>query len=73
MYRRRSLRRGQDLLDELEELRIGLLMGSFPASNLERISKLLAQRVDAIEDPILIELINEIEIRVAVELAKLGR
>lgn len=69
----RAWRRGSDLLDWLDELRLGLLVGRYPAAKLERLTTLLADQRDRADDPRLAGVIEEIELRAAVELAKLGR
>ena len=71
--RARARRRGDELLDKLEELRLALLMGEVPLDHLEDLANLLAQRQGKVNDPKLSQIINEIEIRAAVELAKRGR
>ena len=70
--RRQAQKRGEELLDRLDDLRHSLLMGHLPRARLEQIAAVLADRADAIDDPKLAEIIAEIELRVAVELAKLG-
>ncbi len=69
----RGRRRAEDILDRLEDLRLSLVFGTVSLERLERLADLLAQRDEATEDPQLAEIINEIEIRAAVELAKRGR
>ncbi len=64
--------RGEALLEELDQLRLDLLTGTLPRARLERLAALSAVQRDRIEDPRLAEIIEEIELRVAVELAKLG-
>jgi hypothetical protein len=71
--RARARRRGADLLDQLEELRLAIALGEVPLAQLENLAKLLGQRQAAANDPKLAQIINEIEIRAAVELAKRGR
>jgi hypothetical protein len=71
--RGRARRRAESLLDKLEELRIAIMLGEVPLAHLENLAGLLKQRQDSIGDPKLAEIINEIEIRAAVELAKRGR
>lgn len=63
---------GNDLLDKLEELRHGLLMGAIPKDKLIAMAQMVRSRRDHIPDPYLAELLNEIELRVEVELAKLS-
>lgn len=69
--RKRALRRGHVLLDRLEEVRLALLDGVLPRATLERLQSGLAQRGEILDDLELDPLIAEIELRVAVELAKL--
>ena len=71
--RRRAVRRGHDLLDRLDDLRVALLDGGVPASALRRIAALLEDRAEPADDPDLAAVLHEIEVRAAVELAKLGR
>lgn len=69
--RSRGLKWGRDLLDELENVRRGLLLGTLSLSQLNA----LAARVRTYQstgDPNLDSLLAEIELRVAVELAKYG-
>lgn len=65
--------RGEELLDGLEQLRLGLLAGALPRERLDRLTRLLAERRGQIDDPRLAAVIDEIELRAAVELAKLER
>lgn len=71
--RRRNHQHGEDVLDQLEELRLGLLSGRLSVSLLERIGKLLADRPEDSGDPQLEGILQDIELRAAVELAKLQR
>jgi hypothetical protein len=71
--RKRARRRAEELLDKLEELRLAIALGEVPLSQLETLAHSLAQRQGATDDPKLAQIINEIEIRAAVELAKRGR
>ena len=65
-------RRGEALLDQLDELRHALLIGAMPLVQLRRLSENLGARRQEIADPRLAEVVEEIELRAAVELAKLG-
>jgi len=71
--RRRARRRAESLLDRLEDLRLAIMLGEVPLGHLERLSLQLAERREQVDDPKLAQIINEIEIRTAVELAKRGR
>jgi hypothetical protein len=70
--RRRLVHYGETLLDMLEELRHGLLFGAIPKDRLFALAQLVRSRRDSVADPGLTALLNEIELRVEVELAKLS-
>ncbi|MDP4004292.1 flagellar assembly protein FliX [Methylobacterium sp. NEAU K] len=69
--RRRSAKRGHDLLDSLDRLKAALLGGRVAPHELRTIAGRLAERPGASGDPRLDGLMAEIELRAAVELAKL--
>lgn len=71
--RRRLIRRGDEILDRLDELRHALLMGSVPKERLIQLAQMVRSRRDAVADPRLATLLDEIELRAEVELAKLSR
>ncbi len=71
--RGRAHRRGERLLDRLDEIRLGLLSGGVAAGRLAEISALVAENRGSSDDPALDQVLDEIELRVKVELAKLGR
>ncbi len=64
---------GTDVLDRLEEIRLGLLTGSIPVERLENLTRLVARQREAGVDPNLSAILDDIELRARVELAKLGR
>ncbi len=71
--RNRGRRHGEALLDHLDDLRLGLLSGRMSLGALERLSAMVTSKRDQVDDPRLTQILEEIEIRAAVELAKLGR
>jgi hypothetical protein len=71
--RRRSVKRGRDLLDALDQLKAGLLSGKVGGSQLQRLARELGAQKQASGDAGLDEVIGHIELRAQVELAKLGR
>lgn len=71
--RRRLVKRGEQLLDGLEELRHGLLMGEIPKDKMMVLAQSVRTRRENCGDPRLGALLDEIELRVEVELAKLSR
>lgn len=70
---KRAVQWGGSLLEGLEEIRAGLLMGSIPVDRLERLAALVSSQREGASDPRLIAILDEIELRSRVELAKLGR
>lgn len=70
--RRRLVRRGEELLDGLEELRHGLLMGEIPKGRMMGLAQMVRTRRENCADPRLAAILDEIELRVEVELAKLS-
>jgi len=71
--RNRARRRGEELLDRLEDLRLALLEGRLPLATIEKLADLVAARRAQVNDRQLLAILDEIELRAAVELAKLGR
>lgn len=69
--RKRAVRRAGKLLDVLDEIKISLLDGQVSTSALDRLVGAIRDQRDATEDPRLEGLLDEIETRAAVELAKL--
>jgi len=70
---RRAVQRGEDILERLDELRYGLLIGAFPKEKLDQLLKTVRRQHDRFLDPRLQEVLQQIELRAMVELAKLGR
>lgn len=68
--RRRSVRRGQCMLDVLDELKIALLSGKLPPDMQARLSATLREGWPS-GDPQLDGIIDSIELRAEVEIAKL--
>ena len=71
--RRRASRHGHGLLDELQALQIGMVEGWVSEAALHRLAGLLDRLRPAVTDPELAAVLEEIELRAAVELAKLAR
>jgi hypothetical protein len=71
--KKRQARRGHDLLDGLDRLKAALLGGRVALSELEHIRANLSARRETTDDPRLDDVLAHIELRAAVELAKLGR
>jgi hypothetical protein len=71
--RKRSVKRGKGALDVLDDLKLGLLSGSFNASTVARLRAAAADLKSSSGDPGLDAVLSEIELRVEVELAKAGQ
>lgn len=64
---------GEDLLDRLDELRLAILAGAIPKERLTELAQRLRQKRQQSDDPKLNEILDEIELRAEVEVAKLTR
>ncbi|MEM9899464.1 MAG: flagellar assembly protein FliX, partial [Pseudomonadota bacterium] len=60
------------ILDELERMRLDLLMGEVPVSRLQQIAGLVARTRDRVADDRLASVLDDVDLRARVELAKLG-
>jgi hypothetical protein len=69
--RSRGLQQGEHLLDMLDQVRDGLLAGGIPRSTLNRLAVAVGRRHEGFADPKLQGVLDEIELRAHVELAKL--
>jgi hypothetical protein len=70
--RRKAVKRGRSALDALDALKIGLLSGTLDTAALARLKSAAAGLVESTGDPGLDTVLAEIELRVGVELAKIG-
>ncbi|HCX15234.1 MAG TPA: flagellar assembly protein FliX [Rhodospirillaceae bacterium] len=71
--RQRRARRGAEILDRLEEIRRGLLIGAVPKERLGELARMVREKRERGADPVISRLLDEIELRAEVELAKLSR
>jgi len=62
--------RAQDILDRLDDLRMELLTGAISKEKLMQLSRVVAARRAQVTDPRLAEILDEIDLRAQVELAK---
>ena len=70
--RRRAVKRGGIALDALDELKVGVLSGSVEPATLSRLKAVTAGLREGSGDPGLDAVLAEIELRVEVEIAKMG-
>jgi hypothetical protein len=69
--RKRAASRGGRLLDALESLKVGLLGGEVTVGTAEALARAAREQRELTDDPRLEDVLDEIETRAAVELAKL--
>jgi hypothetical protein len=69
--RTRGVRDGEQLLSLLDEVRDGLLAGGIPRATLNRLALAISKRRETFVDSKLQAVIDEIDLRARVELAKL--
>ena len=68
--RRRAVRRAGRLLDVLDEVKLALLDGRDSAPALDRLRRAVGEARDGVDDPKLVDLLDHIDTRAAVELAR---
>lgn len=69
--RKRARERGASVLDELEKIRMGLLSGTLTVGHMIDIADVVASHREKISDPRLTAIMDEIDLRAQVELAKM--
>jgi hypothetical protein len=70
--RRRAVKHGRRALDALDELKLGLLSGTLEPATLLQLKAIAADLKDGSGDEKLDQVLGDIDLRVAVELAKAG-
>ena len=70
---KKARKRASDLLDQLDQVRVGLLTGELPKSTLQHLANTIASHRDHVIDPKLAEILDDIDLRAQVELAKLDQ
>ena len=71
--RTRGIKRGYSILDHLDDIRLGLLSGSISRKRMVDLGQEIKEARDTVIDPKLSAILNDIELRAAVELAKLEK
>ncbi len=69
--RSKGLAKAQGMLDLLEEIQNGFLLGSIPTTRLRELARLTKDKSNGFNDPKLKNILGDIELRARVELAKL--
>ncbi len=70
--RSKGLARGADLLDRLDEIRHALLRGAISRERLAELHRYVLAKKTVVDDARLGAILDEIDLRASVELAKLG-
>lgn len=68
---KKARKRASDLLDHLDKIKVGLLTGELPKSTLQQLAQTIATHREQALDPKLAEILDEIDLRAQVEMAKL--
>ena len=71
--RKKATQRGRTILDLLDALKLGVLDGTLNPAMLDSLSSAVGSAREATDDPTLEGILDEIELRAEVELAKLQR
>lgn len=71
VQRRKAQKQGKVTLDVLAELRDALIIGTLPLATIRNLESIVAQERGTTTDPVLNGILDEIELRAAVEIAKL--
>ncbi|MCE3006149.1 MAG: hypothetical protein LW853_04880 [Rickettsiales bacterium] len=71
--RKRQVKRGRVTLEALENLRDALIIGRLSLATVRELEQIVAEKREQISDPVLSGILDEIELRAAVEMAKLER
>ena len=71
--KKRAMGRASRILDMLDDLKVAMLEGQASPQTLDNLARAVREQRDQTDDPRLEDVLNQIETRAAVELAKLGR
>ena len=69
---RRAVARGERMLDILDDIKLSILGGQIPREKLTRLLSLVESHQTQVTDPRLVDILDHIELRARVELAKYG-
>jgi hypothetical protein len=71
--KKRAMGRASRILDMLDDLKVAMLEGHASPQTLDNLARAVREQRESTDDPRLEDVLNQIETRAAVELAKLGR
>lgn len=69
--RKRMHARASDILGELDKIKIGMLTGTLSVGNMIDIADVVASHREKIKDPALCSILDEIDLRAQIEIAKM--
>jgi len=69
---KRAIARGEQMLDMLDDIKVALLSGQVPKAKLTRLLAAVEGQKSRVTDPELANILDHIELRARVELAKFG-
>lgn len=69
---RRAMARGEQMLDILDDIKLAILSGQVPEAKLTRLLHVVEGQQAQVRDPELADILDHIELRARVELAKFG-
>ena len=69
--KKRARMRANTILDKLEGIRLAVLGGNLTVGHMVDVADVIASHRDKIDDPVLVALMDEIDLRAQVELAKM--
>jgi hypothetical protein len=69
--RRRAMKRGRQLVEQLGQVQLALLAGNLSPATIGQLRRHLAEEIDLKQDPALGRLMRDLDLRAAVEIAKI--
>ena len=69
--KKRMRQRGNDILSELDKIRMAMLNGSLTVGHMIDVADVVASHREKVTDPVLTAIMDEIDLRAQVELAKM--
>jgi len=70
--KKRAIKRGNQLLDLLGDVRVELLEGGLTGVSIDKLKRIAQGAREEVDDPGLADVLDQIDLRAQVELAKLG-
>lgn len=69
--KQRAKQRAHDVLDKLEKVRLRMLCGDLTVGHMIDVADVVASHREKIDDPVLVAIMDEIDLRAQVEIAKM--